>query len=210
MPCTENFGFARKISPYNFEVEFTALKELEKVALPTPKVWGLDMTGKFFGTPAFIMEYIEGPTLLEVVESNPEEVVNRFAETILEMNQITTAQVPGVVTHLSMPENAPADSLGWLENQTKHIDVPDFFMNGFKVLEKEYPCNRPVKAFGNGDLGPQNFIYTSDGSIVILDWEYVDFNDPLAEIMLLHVWPKDDPFLKKVSTRPNILRNSGN
>ncbi len=104
------------------------------------------------------MEYIEGPTLLEVVESNPEDVINRSAVTILEMNQITTAQVPNVVVYSGIPANAPADSLGWLENQTKHIDVPDFFTNGFKVLAKEYPYNRQLKAFGNGDLGPQNFI----------------------------------------------------
>jgi len=197
MPFSEHLGFSREVLPYNLEIEFSALNDLEKTALLTPKVWGLDMEGRFLGRPAFVMEYIEGTSVLEAVKSEPEVVLQSFAEAILAMNRISPAQVPSVVAHYGEPGDEPADLVGWLKVQAENISVPPFFRRGLEVLEKESPRNRPKKAFGNGDLGPQNFIYTSERSVAIVDWEYVGFSDPIAEITLLHVWPKDEPFLRK-------------
>jgi aminoglycoside phosphotransferase (APT) family kinase protein len=183
MPSRETFGFAREVLPYNLETEFLALKDLEKTDLLTPKVRGLDLEGQFLGRPAFVMEYIEGSTILEAIKSDPEAVLQSFAGAILAMNRISSLQVPSVVSRYGEPGDEPADLVGWLKAQAEKIDAPLFFQRGLKALEKETPHNRPKTAFGNGDLGPQNFIYTSNCSVAIVDWEYVGFSDPLVEIM---------------------------
>ena len=36
-----------------------------------------------------------------------------------------------------------------------------------------------------------------DGCVAVVDWEFVGFADPLSEIMLLHTWPEDKPFLSR-------------
>ncbi|MFC1714902.1 phosphotransferase [Candidatus Poribacteria bacterium] len=197
MPLQKTLGFARGVVPYNLEAEFTALKDLEGVDLLTPKVWGLDREGRFLDMPAFLMEYIEGPTVLDAVESNPEVIAYRFAETILAMNRVSADQLPDLVGLIGESDEDPADLLGWLTAQAGKMDAPSFFLSGLDLLTRELPSDRPKRVFGNGDLGPQNFIYTADGSIAVVDWEYAGFNDPIAEIMLLHVWPEDDPFLRK-------------
>jgi aminoglycoside phosphotransferase (APT) family kinase protein len=67
---------------------------------------------------------------------------------------------------------------------------------GLDFVDAEQPANRPCPTFGNGDLSPMNFICGDDGRITVVDWEYAGFADPIAEIMLLHTWPEDAPFLQ--------------
>lgn len=197
MPSAAAFGFARnEVVPYSLQAEFNALKDLENISLRTPKVWGLDHEGKFLGTPVFLMEYIEGPTILDAIPSNPETVLQKFAATILAMNQISAAKVPSVAASSTDSGEQPARRLlDWLIAQAQNAGVPSFFNHGLELLEKELSDNGPSLAFGNGDLNPQNFICADDGQVAVVDWEYAGFNDPLVELMLLHTWPEHDPFL---------------
>jgi aminoglycoside phosphotransferase (APT) family kinase protein len=68
---------------------------------------------------------------------------------------------------------------------------------GLRALEDDAPEGRPQPAFGNGDVGPQNFIVQPDGRAAVVDWEYAGYADPLGELMLLHTWPTQSPFLGK-------------
>ena len=190
-PSVNRFGFARnEVVPYDLEAEFKSLRDLESVELSTPKVWGFDSESHFFHRPAFVMEYIEGPTVLEASDTAPDEVSHLFAETIWRMNQVTPSQVPNVAG-----SSEPSDPLRWVRGQLSSLETPRFVAEAFEFLEQESPTELPCKAFGNGDLGPKNFIRNPEGSIAIVDWEYVGFNDPVLELMLLHTWPEDGPFL---------------
>jgi aminoglycoside phosphotransferase (APT) family kinase protein len=197
MPPPGAAGFARsEVMIYSLQAEFNVLQSLENAALRTPKVCGFDYEGKFLGTPSFLMEYIEGPTVLDAIAFDPSMVLQKFADTIFGMNQISPAEVPGVTAPAGAAKEQPARGLlDWLIVQTQTIDVPTVFKGGLEMLTEEFPAHTPQSAFGNGDLNPQNFIYMADGSIAVVDWEYAGFNDPLAELMLLHSWPEQRPFL---------------
>ncbi|MBI1922640.1 phosphotransferase [Candidatus Poribacteria bacterium] len=197
MPPAESFGFARnQVKPYDLQLEFLALKDLERLSLKTPRVWGLDDRGKFLTRPAFVMEFIEGPTVLEASQENSEQVVRQFTETIWQMNQIPPSDVPNVVKVCGEPEVDESGGVAWMEDQVKNMRLPSFVKRGIEILEQEKPDRLPPSAFGNGDVGPMNFILAGDGSITVVDWEYVGFSDPIGEMMLLHIWPEDKPFLK--------------
>ena len=83
----------------------------------------------------------------------------------------------------------------WMLRQTEKVELPDVVKRGLAVAQDTEPSQRPRFVFGNGDLGPGNFIARKDGSVAVVDWENVGFNDPVSEIMLLHTWPEDEPFL---------------
>ena len=193
----QDLGFARQVSPYDLQLEFLALSDLAETVLPVPQVWGLDLDGHHLGFPAFVMEYIHGRTVLEAVRDHPDGLVPAFADTILAMNRIQPCEVPNLVENRGEPADRPVDLLDWLRRQGEQCNAPDFFWTALRRLEREQPEDRPCPAFGNGDLGPQNFVVAEDAAIAILDWEYVGFNDPLAELMLLHVWPIEAPFLTR-------------
>lgn len=190
MPPSEQFGYARReVTPYRLQKEFNVLQELAAIPLAVPKAWGFDEEGEFLGTPAFVMEFIEGITVLEAVQQKPDVVLPSYAEAIVAMNAILPAQVPSS----DPPTNCDPEPLRWLVDHSRGLQLPVGFARGLEMLH-DIPPYRPAPAFGNGDLNPQNFIYTPNG-ITIIDWEYAGFNDPLMELMLLHVWPEDEPFL---------------
>jgi len=196
MPDYKNSGFERQILPYNLEKEYHILKDLEKVDFITPKVFGIDRSGEIFGSPSFIMEFIEGRTVLEAIRNDPEGILNNYVDTILLMNSISPFQLPSFNDKNNITGNKPVNLLGWLTEQSKTSEVPSFFQQGLEYL-KDIPPNRPLPVFGNGDLNPQNFIHMNNGSIAVVDWEYAGFYDPLAELMLLHVYPEERPFLSE-------------
>ena len=46
-PQAEALGYARQVVPYDLETEFLALKDLERTGFRVPRVWGLDLEGRF-------------------------------------------------------------------------------------------------------------------------------------------------------------------
>ncbi len=189
-------GFARQeVVPYDLETEFLALRDLQAAPLPTPRIWGLDLGGRFLGRPVFLMDYLEGTTVLDACGSNP-NVLETYVDAIRQMNRISPEQVPSVVERRGVPE-APSNQVDWLFRQTEQLAVPDMVRRGLDLARQTEPRERPAPAFGNGDLGPANFIVRDDGCVAVVDWEFVGFADPLSEIMLLHTWPEDKPFLSR-------------
>lgn len=197
MPPADCFGFARKqVVPYDLQNEHATLVELQGCDLPVPKVWRFDETGEMLGRPAYAMEFIPGDTVLQVALRGHNGIDRSFAEAISRMNRIKPRQLPQLIKRVGLPDRQPADLLGWLHTQVERIDIPMELRRALDFVDAEQPSNRPCPTFGNGDLNPTNFICRDDGSIAVVDWEYAGFADPIAEIMLLHTWPEDAPFLQ--------------
>ncbi|MAF11767.1 hypothetical protein CMK11_15075 [Candidatus Poribacteria bacterium] len=179
--------------PYDIAGEFAALRDLHTHALPTPRVWGLDDAGVHFGSAAFTMQYIEGATVQDAAGREPNAVLRAYVDALVCMNGIGASDVPSVVAPPA--DSGPADIAGWIQRHTDAPSTPPRVRAGLRALEDATPARRPAPAFGNGDVGPQNFIIQPDGRAAVVDWEYVGFADPLSELMLLHTWPPSAPFL---------------
>lgn len=189
--------FARNnMLPYDMQTEYFALKDLEKVELSTPRVWGLDLAGQFLGQAVFAMEFVEGTSVLDAVSDSPKKIPRLFAEAIWKMNQVSPDQVPSVAIKDPNPQGI-SNPLSWVQNQLPLSQLPHLLTKAYDFLKREKPEKLPRKVFGNGDVGPQNFICRPENVIAIIDWEFVGFNDPLRELMLLHTWPEGKPFLKE-------------
>lgn len=197
-PPVASFGFARnEVNPYDLQAEYEVLRDLQTSRLSVPGVCQLDAEGRFLGTPGYLMEFIEGPTVLEAARQENNSIDRRFAETLIEMNSITPGQVPSLIKKKGMPPQQPTTALSWIEDHVNELELPAKFSPALTYLRSEIPSERPLPAFGNGDLNPMNFICRPDGTITVVDWEYAGYTDPIAEIMQLHAWPEAEPFLLK-------------
>ncbi|MBT3271382.1 phosphotransferase [Candidatus Poribacteria bacterium] len=192
-PIAPPGSHARAVKPYDIAAEFAALRDLHTHTLPTPCVWGLDDAGAHFGSAAFTMQYIEGATVQDAAAREPERVLRAYVEALVCMNGIGAADVPSVTA--PPRDGAPADLVGWIRRQADALPTPPRVRAGLRTLADAEPEGRPRPAFGNGDVGPQNFIYQANGAAAVVDWEYVGYADPLSELMLLHTWPPQAPFL---------------
>lgn len=116
--------FARNnMLPYDMQTEYFALKDLEKVDLSTPKVWGLDLEGQFLGQAVFAMEFVEGISVLDAASDSPKEIPRLFTEAIWKMNQISPDQVPSVATKDPNPQGI-SNPLSWVQNQLPLSQLP--------------------------------------------------------------------------------------
>ncbi|MYF16533.1 MAG: phosphotransferase [Gemmatimonadetes bacterium] len=139
---------------------------------------------------------MEGTSVLDAVSDSPTEIPRLFAEAIWKMNQISPDQVPSVAIKDPNPQGI-SNPLSWIQNQLPLSQLPHLLTKAYDFLKREKPEKLPRKVFGNGDVGPQNFICRPENVIAIIDWEFVGFNDPLRELMLLHTWPEEKPFLQE-------------
>jgi aminoglycoside phosphotransferase (APT) family kinase protein len=183
----------RMVRPYDIESEFRALQDLTSTPVRTPKVWGLDLESRFLGRPCFLMEYLGGPTVLEAIEFDP-TVILEYVETIRLMNDVQPSQLPSISTlNVKWPDFTEILT----STQLHDSSPPDLLCRAIEVSTITRPLHLPAPTFTNGDLGPANFIVCDDGRIGVVDWELVGYSDPLAELMLLHWWPAEQPFLSR-------------
>jgi len=57
-------SYVLQLDQDTIEHEYQALKTVEQIPIPTPKAYGLDLSGKEIGVPCFFSDFIEGQSLL--------------------------------------------------------------------------------------------------------------------------------------------------
>lgn len=189
-------SIARAMRPYDIASEFHALRDLNGGRLRTPAVWGLDAEGEMLGEPCFLMEHLDGPTVLDVAASDP-AAIHAYVSAIREMNSIGPTGVPSVRSPEVVSHRTRGVPDSWISAELSGTGAPALLWRAMEFSDRTKPPHLPDPAFTNGDLGPANFILCTDGRVGVVDWDFVGFSDPLAELMLLHWWPPERPFLSR-------------
>jgi len=60
-------SYVLQLDPRNMTQEFQVLEAMQATAIPTPRVYGLDLQGKSLGVPCFFSDFIAGEPLLTPV-----------------------------------------------------------------------------------------------------------------------------------------------
>jgi aminoglycoside phosphotransferase (APT) family kinase protein len=179
--------FARAVKSYDLEREYRVLFDLQHTSLRVPRVCGWDSSGSYLSRPAFVEEFLDGPTVFESASPN---LLERFAATLVRMNSVRPREVPSLAPP---PQAGPDELVAWLSSHEP--SMPPLFRRALATLAQTQTSARPQPAFTNGDLNPANFIVLADTTIAVVDWEFVGWTDPLMEILLLRFFPEDRPFL---------------
>jgi len=173
-------SYVLQLDQDTIEHEYQALKAMEKIPIPTPKGYGLDLSGKEIGLPCFFSDFIEGESLLEPILAGELWAEELYLNTVSELQSVTTNQLGNFVKRLEYEtaKDVLEDSYYDLKSETRSFaDV------AYRKLKRTMP-KMPTVRFSNGDLWLENFIVKDQKLAGVIDFANTTFSDPIFEFLL--------------------------
>ena len=166
----------------------------ENTSLNIPKLLEVAKIGNRWG---LVFEYIEGKTMQELMEENPDkmdEYLNKFVDIQLEV----LANNVILLNRIKDKYRRKIDSLGIDENIS------------YELLQRLEGMKNHTKLC-HGDFDPSNIIIKDDGSYYIIDWAHVTQGNASADVartyLLFSIQDKNDvadKYLKLFSEKSGI------
>ncbi len=140
------------------------IARVEETGMPIP---GVEEVAKINGKWAIVTEYVEGKTIAQLMEENPEkkdEYLERFVDIQLEMHQKTAPRL-----------NKLKDKMKRKISETK-LDATTRY-----ELDARLGSMPKHNKLCHGDFNPTNVVIRKDGSYSILDWAHATQGNASAD-----------------------------
>jgi aminoglycoside phosphotransferase (APT) family kinase protein len=173
-------SYVLQLDQGTIEHEYQALKAMEQIPISTPKVYGLDLSGKEIGVPCFFSDFIEGESLLEPMIAGELWAEELYLNTVGELQSVTTNQLGNFAKMLEYEtaKDVLEDAYSDLKTETRSLaDV------AYRKLKRTMP-KMPAVRFSNGDLWLENFIAKDQKLAGVIDFANATFSDPIFEFLL--------------------------
>jgi aminoglycoside phosphotransferase (APT) family kinase protein len=173
-------SYVLQLDPKNIEHEYQALKVMEAIPIPTPRVYGLDLQGEALGTACFFSDFIEGESLLGPMLAGELWAEELYIDSVCRLQSVTESELGDLAKSLK-PETAEdvlEDAYNYLKKQS--LPLADI---AYKELKARMPELPPVR-FSNGDLWLENFIVQDRKLAGVIDFPGATFSDPIYEFLL--------------------------
>ena len=138
---------------------------IEETGLNIPKIHEVTLVN---GKWAIILEYIEGKTLAELMEENPEKK-NEYIELLVDLQMEVHSKVSQLLTKLK-------DKMNRKIANTKFDSTTRYDLH--TRLESMPKHNKVC----HGDFNPTNIIITPDGTPYIVDWAHATQGNASADV----------------------------
>ncbi|MBQ1493066.1 MAG: aminoglycoside phosphotransferase family protein [Blautia sp.] len=144
---------------------------VEEAGVPVPKIISVAPAN---GGWALTMEYIEGKTLQELMDENPEKR-DEYLEKLVDIQlEVGSHKVPRLRnTRYKMEE---------VINELTEVDAS----TRYELLQRIHGMKRHTKLC-HGDLVPSNIILKEDGSYVVLDWAHATSGNAGADAAITYL-----------------------
>ncbi len=166
-------------------VEFHALARAHAAGLPVPRPLLLDAKGDWLGTPAFIMEEVEGGQAAGLFEPDPYGSAREaVGEALFESLGRLHALVPDAADRAMLPGQDAAGRLAWWrETIARHAAGPEPVARAaLRWLERHIPPPSGPPAIVHGDFRSGNFLVRDGRLAALLDWEMAHIGDPMEDL----------------------------
>lgn len=140
------------------------IARVEETGMPIP---GVEEVAKIDGKWAIVTEFVEGKTIAQLMEENPEkkeEYLERFVDIQLEMHQKTAPRL-----------NKLKDKMKRKISETK-LDATTRY-----ELDARLGSMPKHNKLCHGDFNPTNVVIRADGSYAILDWAHATQGNASAD-----------------------------
>lgn len=155
-------------------------------AVPMPAARWADPGGAALGTPAIVIDYVDGPQLLGHLKGCDEAEQRRLAldlaVTIGAVHRAGEAVVPATFERPSSWD-AYVDGFiaGWRELEMRLPEHNPFIRWVAKWLDSHRPSPAPLTLV-HGEFQTGNVMVDADGTQKIIDWEYAHVGDPRVDL----------------------------
>jgi len=172
--------------------ESEILSFLHSKGFPVPRLYIKEISDKILGKPFIIIEKVNGEPmgkyLKRVNDDNlKRKVIKCFAETLAFLHSLAWDD-------LSFSKHPP-DKYSYakyqillVQNLQSNLRIKGDFswiITWMKSNAPLHPCQR--YSILHGDMHLDNFLISTDGRIVMLDWEYPEIGDPLRDVALAYI-----------------------
>jgi aminoglycoside phosphotransferase (APT) family kinase protein len=173
-------SYVLQLDESNIENEYQVLKVMERIAIPTPRVYGLDLQGEALGVACFFSDFIEGETLLGPMLAGETWAEELYIDTVIKLQAITEDEL-GSVAH-GLERESAEDVLEEAYDYLKGKSLP-VAETAYEKLKSSMPKTPPFR-FSNGDLWLENFIVKDRKLTGVIDFPNATFSDPIFEFLL--------------------------
>jgi aminoglycoside phosphotransferase (APT) family kinase protein len=155
-------------------------------AVPMPAARWADTTGELLGSPAIILDYVEGRNLLaylgEIDQSEHTRVAFDLAETIGTVHLAGEAVVPATFERPGSWD-AYIDGFveGWRNVERSHCERDPFIRWVAGWLDSHRPLPAPLTLV-HGEFQTSNVMVDASGAMHVIDWEYAHVGDPRVDL----------------------------
>lgn len=167
------------------EHEVRALQAVERLPVPTPKVYGWDPEGQALGLPCYLLDFIEGESLLAPMMAGEPWAEALYLDAVLALQAITRDDLLASGLELDAGETA-ADVLQAAHEVLTDAAGPLAEAAYTRLVSTMPETARSVSAlrFSNGDLWLDNFLVRDRQLAAVIDFTNAGFSDPLFEFLL--------------------------
>jgi aminoglycoside phosphotransferase (APT) family kinase protein len=161
--------------------EYRVLQAMERLSIPTPRVYGWEPGGETLGTPCFLLDFIEGDSLLQPLLAGESWAEALYLDTVIALQSVSREEVEAAGLELDHGETAEQV----LEAAYAHLRG-----RGNLLADAAYARLRatmpplPAVRFSNGDLWLDNFIVRDRKLAAVIDFAYAGYSDPIFEFLL--------------------------
>jgi len=154
--------------------------------VPMPNARWADTTGEHLGSPAIILDLVDGPQLLghlqTVGAAEHRAVALQLADTIGAVHRLGAAAVPDTVERPATWD-AYVDTYinGWRELEASHPERLPFIRWVAAWLDGHRPPPAPLTLV-HGEFQAGNLMLDSHGQMQVIDWEYAHIGDPRVDL----------------------------
>jgi len=173
-------SYVLQLDARSLEYEYQVLRAMEKIPLPTPRAYGLDLEGEALGVACFFQDFVAGESLLGPMQAGADWAEGLYIDTVCALQDVSDADL-GDVTQVLKREPAVdvlEDAYSYLKNSA--LPLAD---TAYAVLKTSMPVLAPVR-FSNGDLWLDNFIVQNGKLAGVIDFANATFSDPIFEFLL--------------------------
>ncbi len=174
-------SFVLRYDSKNSEHEYNILKAMEEISLNTPHVYGWEPQGGILDRPCFLIEFIEGESLLKYLKQKEKWAEDLFIDTSIRLQSIKLEKLPLVADKIKVGESA-LDVLETAYNYFKENPDP-LAEEVYQALKSDLPPFPELK-FSNGDLYADNILVKDKKLTGVIDFEHAGFSDPVYEFLL--------------------------
>jgi hypothetical protein len=89
--------FVLQLDARGLEHEYQVLTAMEAIAIPTPRVYGLDLKGEALGVACFFRDYIAGESLLKPMLAGEAWAETLYLDTVCTLQAVTEADLGYII-----------------------------------------------------------------------------------------------------------------
>ncbi len=116
-------AFVLQLDAWGLGYEYQVLKALEPLAIPTPRAYGLDVTGEALGVLCFFSDYIAGESLLKPMLAGETWAEEVYLDAVCALQSVSPADLGEVFTSVKQesPEEILADAWTYFKDYTQPL-----------------------------------------------------------------------------------------